>query len=422
MGGAVAFVLKGYPRLSETFIAQEIRTLEHLGLDIRLISLRRPTDPAVHPVHREVRAPINYLPEYLYQEPARVLRAWRAVRRLPGYAAARAAWLRDLARDRTANRMRRFGQALVLAHDLPTDVGWLHAHFLHTPASVTRYAAMIRGLPWSVSAHAKDIWTTPEWEKREKLADCRWLVTCTRVNADHLARLAPDPDRVGLVYHGLDLDRFPPPATGRSTRDGSDGNDPVLVLSVGRAVEKKGYDVLLDALLRLPADLHWRLAHVGGGPLLSELEAKAAKGGLGSHITWMGPQSQETVLAAYGAADVFVLASRIASDGDRDGLPNVLMEAQSQGLACLSTRISAIPELVDDGTSGLLVPPDDPAALASALERLIRSPALRSRLGGAGMARVRAGFSHEQNIERLVARFGLESEQTRLCASPSTRR
>jgi glycosyltransferase involved in cell wall biosynthesis len=325
-------------------------------------------------------------------------------------------------RDGTANRMRRFGQALVLADDLPADIGWLHAHFLHTPASVTRYAAMIRGLPWSVSAHAKDIWTTPEWEKREKLADCRWLVTCTRVNAEHLAQLAPDPDRVELVYHGLDLDRFPSPAAARSTRDGDDGNDPVTLLSVGRAVEKKGYDVLLDALLRLPVDLHWRLVHIGGGPLLSELKAKAAKDGLDARITWMGPQPQDKVLAAYGAADMFVLASRLAPDGDRDGLPNVLMEAQSQGLACLSTRISAIPELIVDGKTGLLVPPDDPGALGSALERLIRLPALRSRLGDAGATRVRASFSHERNIERLAARFGLESEQTPLCMLPSTRR
>lgn len=422
MGDAVAFVLKGYPRLSETFIAQEIQTLERLGLDIRLFSLRHPTDHTVHPVHREVRASVNYLPEYLYQEPARVLRAWLAVRRLSGYAAARATWLRDLARDRSANRVRRFGQALVLADDLPADIGWLHAHFLHTPASVTRYAAMIRGLPWSVSAHAKDIWTTPEWEKREKLADCRWLVTCTRFNAEHLAALSPEPDRVDLVYHGLDLDRFPPPVVGRSTRDGGDKDGPVRLLSVGRAVEKKGYDVLVDALVRLPEDLHWHLVHIGGGPVLPELKEKAAQGGLQSRITWMGPQPQEKVLDAYGAAEVFVLASRIASDGDRDGLPNVLMEAQSQGLACLSTRVSAIPELIGDGETGLLIPPDDPGALASALERLIRSPALRSRLGGAGMARVRANFSLDRNINRLAARFGLESEQTPLCASRSMRR
>ncbi|HZS68676.1 MAG TPA: hypothetical protein VFA72_16300, partial [Burkholderiales bacterium] len=166
----VAFVLKGYPRLSEAFIAQEIAALERRGLEILIVSLRRPTDARLHPVHREIRAAVHYLPEYLYRAPLRVLRAWFAVRKWPAYKAARAQWLQDLVRDPTPNRLRRFGQALVLAAELPRDVGRLHAHFLHTPASVARYAALLRELPWSGSAHAKDIWTTPEWEKREKLA------------------------------------------------------------------------------------------------------------------------------------------------------------------------------------------------------------------------------------------------------------
>src|SRR5512134_3226768 len=186
MSVTVAVVLKGYPRLSETFIAHEIRALERRGLDIRLYAMRSPTDPAVHPVHREIAASVSYLPEYLHQQPRRVFRAWRIVRRLPGYRTARSTYLRDLRRDPTRNRIRRFGQALVLAAEMSRDVGWLHAHFLHTPASVTRYSAKMRMLPWSASAHAKDVWTTPDWEKREKLADCRWLVTCTRVGAEHL--------------------------------------------------------------------------------------------------------------------------------------------------------------------------------------------------------------------------------------------
>ncbi|HEX7219878.1 MAG TPA: hypothetical protein VF280_11730, partial [Burkholderiales bacterium] len=158
----VAFVLKGYPRLSETFIAQEIAALERRGLEILIVSLRRPTDARVHPVHREIKAELLYLPEYLLLEPWRVLRAWWKVRRFSTYSSIFALWLRDLARDKTPNRMRRFGQALVLAAELPRDVKRLHAHFLHTPASVTRYCAGLLGLPWTGSAHAKDIWTTPE--------------------------------------------------------------------------------------------------------------------------------------------------------------------------------------------------------------------------------------------------------------------
>src|SRR5512144_2873502 len=359
MSVPVAVVLKGYPRLSETFIAHEIRELERRGLDIRLYSMRLPTDPAVHPMHREITAPVTYLPEYLHDQPLRVLRAWRTARRLPGYRVARSDWLRDLRRDPTRNRLRRFGQAMVLATDLPTDVGWLHAHFLHTPASVTRYAAKMRMLPWSASAHAKDVWTTPDWEKREKLADCRWLVTCTRVNAEHLTALATGAERVELLYHGIDLRRFPPSAGGRPARDGSDPDDPVVLLSVGRAVAKKGYNVLLEALARVPLGLAWRLVHIGDGPILGALRRRAKALGLSARITWSGARPHQEVLEAYRAADLFVLACRIAEDGDRDGLPNVLMEAQSQGLACISTAVSAIPELIMDGANGVLVPPDD---------------------------------------------------------------
>lgn len=416
-GNTVLFVLKGYPRLSETFIAQEIRALERRGLDIRIASLRHPTDRAVHPVHREIRAPVSYLPEYLYQEPLRVLRAWWRQRRRPGYRAAWTAWRRDLVRDRTANRVRRFGQALVLADELPAEAVRLHAHFLHTPASVARYAALLTGLPWSCSAHAKDIWTTPDWEKREKLAAADWVVTCTAVGQAHLAALAPAQapgrspgrDRVALVYHGLDFARFalPDSGAGGGRRDGGDPADPVILLSIGRAVEKKGYDDLLEALARLPVALSWRLVHIGGGPLLGPLRRRAEALGLAGRIDWLGAQPQEVVLDHYRTADLFVLASRIATDGDRDGLPNVLMEAQSQRLAVVSTRVSAVPELVIDGVTGTLVTPGDSAALVVALAELIADPRRRKALGDAGYARVRQQFDMAGGVDRLADRFGV---------------
>lgn len=401
---AVAFILKGYPRLSETFIAQEIRGLERRGLDIRLVSLRHPTDAARHPIHAEIEAPVLYLPEYLKHEPGRVLRGWRAARRLPGYAAARRRWLADFRRDPTANRVRRFGQACVLAAELPADVGRLHFHFLHTPASVARYAALMRGLPFSGSAHAKDIWTTPDWDLAEKLAEADWIATCTASGAAHLRTLAPDPARVALVYHGVDLARFPPPAAIARRADG-----PVTLLSVGRLVAKKGYDDLIDALARLPADLDWRLVQIGGGDLAEPLRRRAAAAGIAGRIDWRGPQPQEAVLAALRAADLFVLASKIAADGDRDGLPNVLMEAQSQGLPVVATAVSAIPELIRDGETGRLVPPQDPAALAEALAELIADADARARLGAAGAARVRADFDAARCLDDLADRFGLES-------------
>jgi glycosyltransferase involved in cell wall biosynthesis len=401
----ILIILKGYPRLSETFIAQEIRALEQRGLSLRLASMRRPTDKAVHPVHREIRAPVSYLPEYLYQEPMRVLRAWWRVRRRPRYAEARRAWLKDWRRDRTPNRGRRFGQALVLAAELPEDVGHLHAHFLHTPASVTRYAALLTGLPWSCSAHAKDIWTTPDWEKREKLAAAAWAVTCTAAGRDHLQALAPPGKDVTLVYHGLDLRRFARGETTGPATDAGDGVAPVVIASVGRAVPKKGYGDLLAALAALPPGLAWRFVHIGGGPLLPELKARAQQLGLSGRIEWRGAQPQEKVLDLYRQADLFVLASRIADDGDRDGLPNVLMEAQSQGVAVLASRVSGIPELIDDGATGMLVEAGDSGALARGLETLIRHPALRQRLGEAGYRRIQAQFDMGKGIDLLLDRF-----------------
>ena len=373
---------------------------------MRIVSLRRPTDARRHPVHDEIRAAVRYLPEYLHQEPLRVWRAWRRVRRWPSYPLARAAWLADLRRDRTPNRGRRFGQALVLATELEGDVGRLHAHFLHTPTSVARYAAKLCGLPWSASAHAKDVWTTPEWEKREKLAECAWLTTCSRAAYDELARLAP-PGRVALIYHGLDLGRFPPAPPAPALRDGSRPDEPVRLLSIGRAVAKKGYDDLLDALALLPRGLAWRLVHVGGGPERKRLMRRAARLGIAERIEWRGALAQEDVLAALRDADLFVLASRIAKDGDRDGLPNVLMEAQSQGVACVATAVSGIPELIRDGETGLLAPPDDPAALAGALAAAIGDPSRRAELGRRGQARLAAEFSHDLWIDRLAAKFGL---------------
>ena len=396
----VGVVLKGYPRLSETFIAQELRALERRGIELALFSLRRPTDAAVHPIHAEIEADVVYLPEYLHEAPLRVLRAWRAVRRRPGYRDALRAFRADFARDRTPNRARRFGQALVLAAELPDDIVHLHAHFLHTPASVVRYCAIITGLRWSVSAHAKDIWTTPDWDKREKLASCAWATTCTHAGAEHLRALAAHPERVDLVYHGIDVARFPAPA-GRPGGDAS----PVNVLSVGRAVDKKGFDDLLDALARLPRTLAWTFAHVGGGPLLAKLDEQARSLGIADRVRWHGPLAQQALLERYRSADIFALASRVSDDGDRDGLPNVLMEAQSQRLPCVATTIAGITELIENEDTGLLVPERDIDALANALERLITQPSLRQRLGRAGYERTTNAFAMETGIARLAKRF-----------------
>lgn len=409
--GAIAVVVKGYPRLSETFIAQEILALEGRGLPLAIWSLRHPTEKAVHPMHRKIKARANYLPEYLYQEPLRVLAGVAWGLRQPAAWRMLGTFWRDLKRDLTPNRGRRLGQAFVLARELPAEIGHLHVHYLHTPASVVRYAAMLRGLTFSFSAHAKDIWTTPDWELREKIADSAWGVTCTRDGHARLAALAPPaPEgagRVGLVYHGLDLGRFPAPPQ-RPPRDGSDPADPIRIVTVGRAVAKKGFDDLLAALAALPDGLHWRMAHIGGGELLADLKRQAEREGIAGRVAFVGAKPQPDVIAMMREADLFVLPAKQAKSGDRDGLPNVVMEAASQELAIIASDFAGIPEFINDGRDGVLVPPGRWDLLANAINMLARDPTRRALLGKAAAARLAQDFSMDAGIDQLAARFAAQ--------------
>ena len=395
-------VVKGYPRVSETFVAQEIAALERQGLPLTIVSLRRPYDRITHPVHRAVRATVRYLPEYLWHAPLRVLSGHlRAFRRDPvRYRQGLRLWLCDLRRDPTPNRVRRFGQAGVLAAELPSGARHLHAHFLHTPASVARYAAAMTGVSYSLSGHAKDIWTSPAWELTEKLEGARFCVTCTAANRDYLARLAPAA-AVHLVYHGLDRYLFSLPSDFGSGRDGSDSTDPVRLLSVGRFQPKKGFDVLLRSLALLRR--HAVLTLVGYGPDERKLRGLADELRLTDRLRWVGQVDQLAVRDLYRESDLFVLASRITKNGDRDGLPNVVVEALSQGLPVIGSRVSALPEIIEDSVNGRLVPPEDPAALAAALGALVEDPAARRRLGAAGIRRVAEGWDVEAGAARLLA-------------------
>lgn len=400
----LAVLVKGWPRLSETFIAQELVALEGAGLTLEIWSLRHPTDVKTHPLHDRLAARVNYLPEYLEDEPVRVRRAVLSARRLPGFKDAVRCFRADYARDKTENRARRFGQACVLAHELPDDVTGLYAHFLHTPSSVARYAAILTGLPWSFSAHAKDIWTSPDWELREKLSardyGAQFGATCTAFGAAHLRNLADTADRVDLVYHGLDLSRFPDPPDKPTPAPDA----PLALMSVGRLVEKKGFDRLIEALALLPKTLSWHWTHIGGGPLKDEMQALAAAKGVADRITWRGACDQPEVIAEMRASDLFVLPSRIAADGDRDGLPNVLMEAASQKLPILATPVSAIPEFIDTRVHGILVE-DAPQNLANEITGFAADPQKGHQFSQAAYTRLKSEFQMQPGITQLVKRL-----------------
>ncbi len=396
----LGFVLKGYPRLSESFIAQEIANLEARGFAIEIYSLRRPTDKTHHPVHDVIKAPVSYLPEYLHHEPARVMNAARKARALPGFDDAWQLFRKDFARDKTRNRVRRFGQAMVLAAEAPSVVTHFHAQFLHTPSSVARYAGMMSGRPWSFSAHAKDIFTIPAWEKSEKLNDALFGVTCTKSGVDHLNVLGtPRFGPVALMYHGIELSKFAKPARG------SHRGAPLRLVSVGRAVPKKGYASLLDALAVIPDEVDWRFEHIGGGELRAALQDQAKALKIADRITWQGPQSQEKVVELLARADVFLLASQNQTDGDRDGVPNVLLEAMAMGVPVIATHAGAIPEAISHDATGILVSPGDSWGMARAVTALAKDEDQRLKLGRAGAGHVSAAFDSRPWADQLAALF-----------------
>lgn len=399
-------IVKGYPRLSETFIAQEILELEQLGFEVEIWSLRHPTDGAVHAMHKTISAKVHYLPEYLYQAPGRVLRGLLFALRQKGFGRLIAQFGRDLARDCTANRGRRFGQALVYARELSPEARHSYVHFLHTPCSVVRYASLLTGRTFSFSAHAKDIWTTEDWEKREKIADAVFGVTCTRDGLQELVRLAPPNDkaRVALVYHGLDLSRFPQPPQ-RPMRDGSNAAEPVEIVTVGRAVAKKGFDDLLRALASIDRNLHWRLTHIGTGELRNQLRGLADILEISNRVTFAGSKPQNDVVEALRRSDLFVLPCKEGDGGDRDGLPNVIMEAATQGLAIVSTNFAGVPEFVLDGENGRLTPPNDYNALASVVAELIQAPHLRKQYGDAARLRIETSFSFQSGVAEIAQKL-----------------
>lgn len=432
--GTVAYVLKGFPVLSETFISSEVHRVERAGIPLRLFVVK-PQDPGEHhPVVDRIRAQPCYLPpttrigetsrlRWLATNVPRFLPSVaRTLRRRPRgvLAAARLAGTESvLARSSTwswpkVSYVRDLLVALALADRVlaDPDVRHLHAHFAHDTTTVTWLASIVTGLPFSFTAHAKDIYAhrlNPRDLLRRKLHAAAFVVTCTGANRNHLRGLA-DGTPVHLVYHGLndDFQRF-----SRLGGDRPPGQDAVRLLAAGRLVRKKGFDVFVEAcgLLRgrgvpFEAVLVGADDDVGdAGSVGDDLGGRIARLGLPDQVRMPGMVGQAELYDAYRRADVFCLPCRVLDNGDRDGIPNVLIEAMSCGVPVVTTPVSGIPELVQDGSNGLLVPPDDPAALASAIQRLNADRALARRLGEAGRATVRERFDGDALAGQLATLF-----------------
>ena len=383
----VAYLTKRFPRLSETFILDEILGLEAAGVPLRLYSIGDPAESHVQPDVSLVASPVVYLrhrgllgtlADIVATVAAHVTLVATRPRR---YAAVAGEVLRSRNR-RTAARHFAFAGRLAVTVER-ARARHLHAAFAHTPASIVRYTHLLTGLPFSFGAHAKDLYLSDPVNLAIRATQAHFVVVCSESAGQALTELAGPRARILLAYHGVDSHRFAP----ARTQDA--GTAELRILAVGRLVAKKGYPVLLEALHRLAADgIPLRCEIVGAGELAGEITERIDRLDLAGIVTLSGARTHQQIAQAYRHADVFVQSSVVLPDGDRDGIPNSLLEAMASGLAVVASRVAGIPEIVTDAVTGLLVPPADAGGLADALRRLAQDPALRTTLGAAARQHV----------------------------------
>lgn len=399
----MGMVLKGYPRISETFISNEIRLLEEQGITVHIFSMRNPRESFTHKSVQSIRAAVTYLPTEFWLSLPRLL--WpnlcAAIQFPSGYLKGFAlAWRRFL-RNRNPMTFKHFFQAgYLVRHTEGRNIVHLHAHFAHSPTSVAMFASEISTIPFSFTAHAKDIYTSDKEQLAEKIAKARFVVTCTQYNKKYLEALVDHRQEVHCVYHGIDLALFFAHRVERTP------SPPYTFITIARLVEKKGIPDILQALALLSGEgFPFRYILIGSGDDKEQITNQIRTLGLIEKVTLAGTLAHEQVLEMFQQADCFVLGCKVARSGDRDGIPNVLAESMALGVPVVGTRVSGIPELVEHEVTGMLAEASDPRELAQTLKRVVTDSELRQRIIPAARDKVSQVFDNKQLIEILVALY-----------------
>jgi len=399
----LGMILKGYPRISETFISNEILLLENLGFAIHLFSMRQPRENFAHKSVARIQAGVDYLPETLLRPLPRLMyhNCLLAAQKPQAYAGAMKIAFQRFLRARKSATLKHLFQAGYLVHRLlaTRKITHLHAHFAHSPASVAMFASILSGLPFSFTAHAKDVYTSDPRQLKDKLIRAQFAVTCTEYNRRFLRQVLEDNRRpLYRIYHGIDTKLF-----SFNQDDFPKAQKPYQILTVARLIAKKGLPTVYRAL-KILREKGIPFVHtlIGDGEdrekVLSIIKALE----LDSHTRWLGTQPHDVVLEHYRQAHLFVLGCEVAADGDRDGIPNVLLESMAMGVPVVATHISAIPELVETEKTGLLVAPGQPRQLAQAMQRMLTDDVLRARVIPAARQRVLQDFDNKVLIKQLA--------------------
>ena len=417
----IGYLVRSYPRLSQTFILHEIVALEELGLRLRIFAVTNPQEPVVQDEVARVKAPVHYLEKALRRARSVVLFEHLAVslKSPRGYIKALSYTVRHREIDEgytSASRFECFLQAVYLARRLfmaqkraGREIRHLHAHFAHDPTLIAFLTHILTGIPYSFTAHARDLYQIPKQAIVDRVERASSVVTCSAANGDYLRRVLPERllSKVSLIYHGVDLCKFAPPPP----RESADETPIPLILSAGRLVEKKGFPDLLRALAFLKeAGLRFRCEIYGDGPMREELQDATGRLGLSAEVELVGELRQQELVPVLQRADIFALAPFITEDGDRDGVPNVLVEAMACGVPVVSTEVGGVPELVKHGCNGLLARPHDARGIADALALLLEDKQLRQQLGEAARRTVMEHFDVRSAANRLATLFGFAPE------------
>ena len=396
----VGYVVSTWPRLSQTFVLTEIVALERSGVPLRIFSVKDPGGEPVHAKVAQVRAEVTYLS---------FRGSWRRIVRANLRLALELPWryTRALMQAIAYGRVgvvRRFFQAVYLAYLLRREpVAHLHAHFATAPTLLAMFASELTGIPYTFTAHARDIYVDAQRRLlRRQIEQARAVVTVSQYTRQYLKEeICPSSsDKVLCIYNGLDLADF----EFRWPRPVDPG--PAVILSVARLIPKKGLEDLIKAAAILKQLRRaFRVEIIGNGPLRNELENRVKQLGLGDCVEFKGQQPQESVSSAYQRASIFALPCVVSEDGDRDGIPTVVLEAMASGVPVVSTPVSGIPELIESSRDGMLVPPNSPLLLAEALDRLLADSQLRDHLAQAARAKIESRFLVERSSSQLLNLF-----------------
>lgn len=390
--------------------------MEKIGVSIQIFALTNPHEKVVQGQVDQVQASVHYLDADLQRRSLKIMLSEHA----------RVAWLHPAGYLRAlmyiatnkaidagytaSNRWECFLQAVHLVALLRLNeqrtgkrIDQLHAHFAHDPALIAYLVHGITGIPFSFTAHARDLYQVPEKTLTDRIDLARSVITCCRANLEYLNQIAPSAaSKFSLIYHGVNLTDF------QSVQDSgaSSASGTPLILSVGRLVEKKGFQDLLEALLLVKErGQRFECAIYGDGPLCQQLQEWIKAHGMQDEILLKGDRTQQELISIYQQATLFILTPVQTEDGDRDGVPNVLVEAMAVGLPVITTSVAGIPELVDHDQNGLLYPSHDVEGFSSGISELLRNPQKRRQFGSAASRKVREQFDIAQAAERLKVLF-----------------